>query len=82
LILRQDDFKNQAATAQKQLKEAVDAQGKGDSRLTSAMQTIRSLQDERSKLSAKLSQKDVSIAAQVSLIFYCWLFDLFLQCIY
>ncbi|XP_059488079.1 rootletin [Neocloeon triangulifer] len=59
-----DDFKNQACATQKQLKEALDAQGKGDSRLTSAMQTIRSLQDEKSKLVSKLGQKDVSISAQ------------------
>jgi hypothetical protein len=63
--LLQDDFKSQVCTSQKQLKEAVDAQGKGDSRLSSAMQTIRSLQDEKSKLNAKINQKEVSIAAQV-----------------
>ncbi|XP_065332594.1 rootletin [Cloeon dipterum] len=59
-----DDFKGQVSAAQKQLKDAIDAQGKGDSRLTNAMQTIRSLQDEKSKLVSKLGQKDISIAAQ------------------
>jgi len=66
----QDDFKNQASTAQKQLKDAIDAQGKGDTRLTSAMQTIRSLQEEKSKLNSKLSQKEVSIGAHVNSFFF------------
>lgn len=60
-----DDFKTQVASVKKQLHEAHESQSKGDSKLNKVLQSLRSLQDEKGSLEARLGQKEVALQAQV-----------------
>lgn len=51
---------------QKQLTESQEGASKGETRLSQAINNIRALQDERSSLEAKLSQKQAALTTQVS----------------
>lgn len=49
----------------KQLQESHDIQNKGDSKLNKVLQTLRSLQEEKGSLEAKLNQKNIELLSQV-----------------
>lgn len=49
----------------KQLQEAHDTQNKGDTKLSKVLHNLKTLQDEKGSLEAKLGQKSVALQAQV-----------------
>lgn len=61
----QDDLKALVAGMKKQLQEAQEAHGKQDNKLTSAVTSLRQLQEEKSELEARLGQKQATLQAQV-----------------
>lgn len=63
-----DDYKTQVTTIRKQLQEAHESQSKGDSKLNKVLQSLRSLQDEKGSLEARLGQKEIALHAQVTLL--------------
>lgn len=60
-------MKTQISTIKKQLNEAHDSQSKGDTKVTKLMSNLRTLQDEKGSLEAKLGQKTKAFQAQVRL---------------
>lgn len=77
-FILKDDYKTQLHSAKKQLHEVSETQSKGDSKLTSVMQNLRSVQEEKTALETKLGKKTAALQAQVTLLislyFYCDLF--------
>lgn len=65
MYLFKDDMKTQVSTMKKQLQEAQDTQSKGDTKVTKLMSNLRTLQDEKGSLEAKLGQKTKALQAQV-----------------
>lgn len=61
-------MKTLVASQKKQLQEAQDQQGKGENKLSSALQLVRQLQEEKGNLEAKLGQRGAAMQAQVCLI--------------
>ncbi|CAH2085232.1 unnamed protein product [Euphydryas editha] len=58
-----DDYKSQLTVLKKQLKDATEQQGKGEGRLQSLNNNLRSLQEEKSRLQSVLGQKEAQMTA-------------------
>ncbi|GAB0088294.1 rootletin [Sergentomyia squamirostris] len=52
-----DDYKAQLCTAKKQLQEAAEAQSKAENKISKLQQILRSVQEEKANVEAKLNQK-------------------------
>lgn len=50
--------------------EAHESQSKGDSKLNKVLQNLRTLQDEKGSLEAKIGQKSLALQAQVYMLEY------------
>ncbi|KAI8420661.1 hypothetical protein MSG28_007900 [Choristoneura fumiferana] len=56
-----DDYKSQMNVLKKQLKDASEQQGKGDTKLQSITTNLRSLQEEKGRMQNVIGQKDAQI---------------------
>lgn len=65
-----DDYKSQLANMSRQLEEIGDIHKKTDSKLSSTIQILRKLQDEKVDLESKLGQKQTLILSQVNCTYY------------
>lgn len=65
-----DDYKSQISNMNKQLEEIGDIHKKTDNKLSSTIQILRKLQDEKIDLESKLGQKQSILLSQVITIFY------------
>lgn len=62
-----DDYKSQLANMNRQLEEIGDIHKKTDSKLSSTIQILRKLQDEKVELESKLGQKQTILLSQVNI---------------
>lgn len=62
-----DDYKSQLANMNRQLEEIGDIHKKTDSKLSSTIQILRKLQDEKVDLESKLGQKQTILLSQVNI---------------
>ncbi|GBP76814.1 Rootletin [Eumeta japonica] len=58
-----DEYKSQIAVLKKQLKEATEQHGKGEGKLQSVSNNLRSTQEEKAKLQSALGQKEAQLNA-------------------
>ena len=65
MIYFQDDYKTQVSSVKKQLQENQELQNKVETKLNTALQNVRVIQDEKSSLETKLGQKQAALQAQV-----------------
>lgn len=63
-----DDYKSQIANMNRQLEEIGDIHKKTDSKLSTTIQILRKLQDEKVDLESKLGQKQTILLSQVNIL--------------
>lgn len=74
----QDDYKTELCSLKKQLKESHENQSNTDIKVNNLLANIRTLQEEKKSLEAKLTQKQASYQAQVNLFISISLYILYI----
>lgn len=74
----QDDYKTELCSLKKQLKESQENQSNTDIKVNNLLANIRTLQEEKKSLEAKLTQKQASYQAQVNLFISISLYILYI----